>query len=61
MNDWQTIVAVAAAAACGVWVAWTLVRPFASSDLRACGPCPGCAAPADGGQLLHIAPADPRG
>jgi hypothetical protein len=37
VTQWQTIVAVAIAAGCGVWVVWRLLRPFIARSVDACG------------------------
>ena len=34
--QWQTVVAIAIATACGVWVLWRLVRPFIKRIVDQC-------------------------
>lgn len=41
--DWQDVVALALAAACAIWLAWSTVRPFVRRVASACGMCGGCA------------------
>ena len=62
---WQTLVAAAIAAACAVWVASRLLRPFVGRVARACGGgCGGDGAGVEDGaagaadDLIQIAPAD---
>ncbi len=35
-TQWQTIVAIAIAAACAAWVVWRLLRPFVGRVVDAC-------------------------
>jgi len=52
-TDWQNLIAIGLAAACGAWAAWSVIRPFVRRDAR-CGEC-GSIPP----DLLQIEPADP--
>ncbi len=36
-DQWQTIIAIAIAAGCGVWVVWRLLRPFIGRVVDSCG------------------------
>ena len=51
-TQWQTIVAIAIAAACGVWVVWRLLRPFVGRAVDACG-----GGGDDDSRLIQIEPA----
>jgi hypothetical protein len=50
--DWQSATAIGLAVAGGLWVGWTLVRPFVRPSRPDCGLCP------PGTELLGIAPPD---
>ena len=51
---WQTVIAIAIAASCGVWVAWRLMRPFIGRVVDACGRGGGGD---DDSRLIQIEPA----
>ena len=40
--NWQDLLTIVLAGACGVWVLWTTLRPFVRKVANACGMCPRC-------------------
>ena len=40
--NWQDLLTIVLAGACGVWVLWTTLRPFVRKVASACGMCPRC-------------------
>ena len=60
--NWQDVLAIALACACGTWVVWVTLRPFVRKVASACGMCSGCGPAGDSAasqsDLLQIAPSD---
>ena len=66
MLDWQEVLTIGVALACGIWVLRQFMLPFFPGETGECSGCVGAgcggeAPPAAGGELLQILPGEGEG